>query len=74
MVAATYPRRQLMLNDLGKIRATGQPMSLIKHEGVYMFGGVFDDSESSTNLNDKLYFLPVDSGAVHRWSVLKSAG
>ena len=49
-------------------------MPMIKFEGVYMFGGVFGDSEASRVLNDQVYFLALGQGEEHRWKILKTSG
>lgn len=58
MTVITYNRSFVKFNQLGKANYDEEPY-LIKHEGIYMFGGVTGMTESEQTLSNKLFFLPI---------------
>ena len=73
MCCVTYKRAFVELDQLGEVDLGSMPF-YIKHEGIYMFGGVFGDKLGERKMNNKTYFFPIGKGAVHRWKELETTG
>jgi hypothetical protein len=46
----------------------------IKHEGVYMFGGVLGKNAGCQRLTNKLFYLPIGQSNNPRWKELETKG
>jgi hypothetical protein len=57
-VVACYHRRVARMDFLSEIDYESEP-HFIKHEGVYLFGGVFGRNASEQRINSKLFCLPI---------------
>mmetsp|Transcript_28809 Transcript_28809/g.43493 ORF Transcript_28809/g.43493 Transcript_28809/m.43493 type:complete len:171 (+) Transcript_28809:145-657(+) len=58
MTVITYKRKFVRLDALGEMDY-GKASHYIKHEGVFMFGGVFGKNASEQRLNKKTYLFPL---------------
>jgi hypothetical protein len=52
----------------------GKLSHFIKHEGVYMFGGVTGKSASEQQLINKTFFFPVGTNKPKKWIELETSG
>lgn len=58
LVLITYKRKQISFNKMGDPDYGSAPF-YIKHEGVYMFGGVLGKNAGCQRLTNKLFYLPI---------------
>ena len=72
MCVIAYKRSKVSLDFLGDI--VGRPKNTIKHEGLYMFGGLFTSPGGERKLNGNLYYLPFGAEKVHRWKEIFTIG
>jgi len=73
MIVITYKRSFVKYDQLGDINFDKEPF-LIKHEGVYMFGGVIGERASDYQLSNETFFLPIGDNVTRRWRSLPTKG
>lgn len=52
----------------------GQASHYIKHEGIYLFGGVCGKSASQQEMNSDIYYFPIGANVVKKWKALETKG
>jgi hypothetical protein len=73
MCVVTQKRTFVKLDELGDMDY-GKATHYIKHEGIYLFGGVCGKGASEQSLNNDTYFFPVGPGVNKKWKVLETKG
>ena len=66
MCVVTYKRTYVKFDDLVDMDY-GQATHFIKHEGIYLYGGVCGKSASQQTLNNNTYFFPIGAGVTRKW-------
>jgi len=74
MVVVAYANREYVkIDSMGPIDY-GSEKHYIKHEGVYMFGGVIGKTTSESRLTDTLFIMEIEEDAQPRWRAIETAG
>jgi len=74
MTVITYKRKFVRMDALGEMDY-GKAAHYIKHEGVYMLGGVFGKNASEQRLNDKIYIYPLGvHSSQQKWYEVETTG
>lgn len=63
----------MKFDDFGTVDY-GKLTHFIKHEGIYLFGGVTGISASVQKLNSDIYFFPIGYKGPKRWKTLETNG
>ena len=72
MCVITHRRESVAIDCLGDI--INQKVANIKHEGVYMFGGLFGVQSADRKISDKLFYLALGCDVKHKWKELETKG
>jgi hypothetical protein len=73
LVLITYRRKFVTFNTMSDPDYGSAPY-YIKHEGVYMFGGVLGKNAGCQKLTNKLFYLPIGQPINPRWKELETKG
>ena len=74
MVVVAYANREYVkIDSVGPIDY-GSEKHYIKHEGVYMFGGVIGKTTSESRLTDTLFIMQIEEDAQPRWRAIETTG
>ena len=65
----TYKRTFVKLDDFGTLDY-GKLTHFIKHEGIYLFGGVIGKTAGEQRLTSNVFFFPIGFKGPKRWKML----